>query len=220
MFIVGECSCRGTYSSIRCSEPPPDWPWMSTMMGHTSPVPVPPYPYCKKFFSYYRNLLLPSFSSKQFSLVLSQQTLLNCPASSFSQPHLRYWKATLMTVRSLLFSRLNSPSSLSLSSNRSPELFLWCSSGCTPTGPCHSCTEDCASGHSTPGEVSSSVVVLWFLLSVFHFKTACKTVGVKDLMFWFCGLPFLCILILGGEEQHSLEDLGPRGRKVELLAGH
>ena len=32
--------------------------------------------------------------------------------------------------------------------------FLWPFSGCTPTAPCVSCTEDFTSGRSTPGEVS------------------------------------------------------------------
>ena len=32
--------------------------------------------------------------------------------------------------------------------------FLWPSSGCAPTGPCLSCTEDSTPGYITPGEVS------------------------------------------------------------------
>jgi len=42
-------------------------------------------------------------------------------------------------------------------------------------------------------------------LSVFHIRTSCKTVGLKELMFWFCGLPFLGIFgsQSGVEGQHS-----------------
>ena len=52
---------------------------------------------------------------------------------------------------------------------------------------------------------SSGVVVLWFLLWVFHIRTSCNTAGVKELMFWFRKLPFLGILgsQRGGEERHS-----------------
>ena len=58
---------------------------------------------------------------------------------------------------SLLFSRLNSPSSLSLSHRKAvPSFgsFLWPPSGCAPIGLCHSYTEDSISGCSTPGEAS------------------------------------------------------------------
>ena len=37
----------------------------------------------------------------------------------------------------------------------------------------------------------ASVVVLWlFLLSVFHIRTSCRTVGVKELLFWFHATTF------------------------------
>ena len=47
---------RDTYSSIRCSEPHPAWPWVSPGMGHhhlsVQPVPVPHHPDCKKPLPY------------------------------------------------------------------------------------------------------------------------------------------------------------------------
>ena len=47
--------------------------------------------------------------------------------------------------------------------------------------------------------------MLWFgdfLLSVFHIRTSCEPVEVKELMFWFRLLPLMGILsILMGEER-------------------
>jgi len=53
-------------------------------------------------------------------------------------------------------------------------------------------------------------------VSVFHIITSCKVVGVKELMFWFCGLPFFGCLILGGEGRSSI----PQRKKGEALVGH
>ena len=61
------------------------------------------------------SLNLPSFSQKPFPLVLSQQTPLKSLSSSFLQPPFRYRKAVIMSPQSLLFTRLNSSSSFSLS---------------------------------------------------------------------------------------------------------
>lgn len=46
--------------------------------------------------------------------------------------------------------------------------------------------------------------LLWFcdfLLSVFHIRTSCEPVEVKELMFWFHLLPLMGILsiLIGGE---------------------
>ena len=48
-------------------------------------------------------------------------------------------------------------------------------------------------------------MVLQFLLLIFHLRTSCKIVGVKELMFWFLELPFMGIWgpRMGGEERHS-----------------
>ena len=75
------------------------------------PVPVPHHPLCKKKFFFISNLNLPAFSLKLLPLVLSQQALLKTLSPSF-----KYWKAARRSPWSLLFSRLNSPNSLSLSS--------------------------------------------------------------------------------------------------------
>ncbi|XP_074718070.1 cytochrome b5 reductase 4 isoform X1 [Strix uralensis] len=69
----------------------------------------------------------------------------------------QYWKAAIRSPRSLLFSRLNSSNSLSLSSQgrcSSPLIIFVASSGPPPTGPCLSCAEDSRAGLSTPGGVS------------------------------------------------------------------
>jgi len=104
--------------STRCSQSHPAWPWVSPGSGH----PPPLWATCTRtspllsyfFFPFYLNL--PSFSLKPFHLVLSQQTLLKSLSPSFLKLPFRYWKAAIRSPRSLLFSRLNSPSSLSLSS--------------------------------------------------------------------------------------------------------
>ena len=59
------------------------------------------------------NVNLPSFVLKPFPLVLSQQVLLKSLSPSFLQPPFRYQKAAIRSLGSLLFSRLDSPSSLS-----------------------------------------------------------------------------------------------------------
>ncbi|KAK4832076.1 hypothetical protein QYF61_020632 [Mycteria americana] len=61
-----------------------------------------------KNFFLISSLNLPSFSLKPLPLVLSQQVLLKTP--------FKYCKAAMRSPQSLLFSRLNNPSSLSLSS--------------------------------------------------------------------------------------------------------
>jgi len=61
-------------------------------------------------------LNLPSLSLKPLLLVLSQQALLKIFSPSFLEALFRYWKAAVRSPHSLLFSRLNSPNSLGLSS--------------------------------------------------------------------------------------------------------
>ena len=69
--------------------------------------------YVKNFFLI-SNLNLPCLSLRPFPLVLSVSTLVN--SSSCSYAPFKYWKATMRSPRSLLFSKLNKPSSLNLSS--------------------------------------------------------------------------------------------------------
>ena len=102
------------------------------------------------------NVNHPSFSLKWFSFVLSQQTLLKS-LSTFSHPPFQYWQAALSSPLSLPFSRLHSPSSLSLSlQGGTPSLgsFLWPSSGRIPAGPHQFCAGHSTFGHSAPGELS------------------------------------------------------------------
>jgi len=58
------------------------------------------------------NLNLPSFSLKPFPLAISQEILLSYLLPFFLQTSIRYRKAALWSPQSLLFFRLNSPSSL------------------------------------------------------------------------------------------------------------
>ena len=62
------------------------------------------------------SLKLPSFSLEPLPLVLSQQALLKNLSPPFLWALFKYWKATIMSPHRLLFSRLNSPNCLSLSS--------------------------------------------------------------------------------------------------------
>ncbi|KAK4824458.1 LOW QUALITY PROTEIN: hypothetical protein QYF61_015836 [Mycteria americana] len=89
------------------------------------------------------SLNLPSLSLKPLLLVLSQQALLKSLSLSFLQAPFKYWKAAIRSPHSLLFSRLNKPNSLSLSSRGAPALgsFSWPSSGPAPAGPRPSCAE-------------------------------------------------------------------------------
>ena len=104
------------------------------------------------------NLNLSSFSLKPLCLVLLIHALVKSPSPAFLQAPFRYWKAALRCPWSLLFYRLNTHNSLSLSSLRRgvPGLwsFSWPSFGPTPTGPCLSCAEEPGAGHRTPSGVS------------------------------------------------------------------
>jgi len=62
------------------------------------------------------NRTLPFFSLKRLPLVLSLHVLVNSPSPAFLLAPFGYWKAGRRSLWSLLFSRLNSPNSLSLSS--------------------------------------------------------------------------------------------------------
>ena len=110
---------RDTYSQIRLLRAPTR-PWVSPRMGH----PPPLWATCfqclttitlKNFFLI-SSLNLPYFSLKSFTLVLSQYILLKCLSPSLLMPCFKYWKTALRSTQSFLFSRVNSPSSLSLSS--------------------------------------------------------------------------------------------------------
>jgi len=101
------------------------------------------------------SLNLPSFSLKPLILVLSQQALLKRIFPSFLQAPFGHCKAALRSPCSLLFYRLNSPSSLSLSSQQRCsilQIIFVASSGPAPTAPCLSCAEGSRAAHRTPGE--------------------------------------------------------------------
>jgi len=69
-----------------------------------------------KNFFLISNLNLPSFSLKTFPLVLSLHALAKSPSPAFLQDPFRYRNGAIRSPHSLLFSRLNSANSLSLSS--------------------------------------------------------------------------------------------------------
>ena len=101
-----------------CSQPHPAWPGVLPGRGIHSlagqPVPVSHQPHSKEF--------LPDIQSKstlfQFKAT-SPCPVTTCPYKkslpSFPVGPSRYWKAARRSPQSLLFSRLKSPSSLSLS---------------------------------------------------------------------------------------------------------
>ena len=100
---------------------------------------------------------LPQF--KAITHVLLLQTLLKVFPHLSYKPALKYWKASMKSLWSLLFSRLNNPNSLSLSSQQrgsSPRIIFVASSGPSPTCPCLSCAEGSRAGCRTPGGISSS----------------------------------------------------------------
>ena len=81
-----------------------------------------------KNFFFISSLNLPSFSLNPLPLALLQQALLKSLFPSLLQAPLKYWKAAVRSPRSLLLFRLNSPNSLSFSSQeRAPALgsSLW-----------------------------------------------------------------------------------------------
>jgi len=103
------------------------------------------------------NLNLPSFSLKPRPLALSLPALVKRSLPSFLAGPFRYWKAVIRSSQSLLFSRLNRPNSLSLSSQQScssPQIIFAASSGPAPTAPCLSHTEGSRARCRTPGKVS------------------------------------------------------------------
>jgi len=121
------------------------------------PVPGPHHPQCKT--------LLPSIQSesslfqfKAITLVLLLQALLKSLSPSFLQAPFKYWKAAVRCPQSLLFSRLSSPSSPSLSSQQrgsSLRIIAGAPSGPSSTAPGLSCAEGSRAGCRTPGVVSA-----------------------------------------------------------------
>jgi len=119
---------------------------------------APHLSYCKK-----KKKLLPYIQSK--SPLFSFETISLCSVTTdFAKESVHFFltASPLDPERLLLglpgaFSRLNSPSSLSLPSQGRCSIlrsFLWPSSGCAITGSHLFCTEDSISGCSTLGEVS------------------------------------------------------------------
>ena len=109
-----------------------------------------------KNFFLISNLHLLSFSLKPLPFVLSLHALVKSPSPAFLQAQFKYWMVVVRSPHRLLFSRLNSPNSLSLSSQQrcsSPRIIFVASSGPAPTAPCPSCTEGSRAGCRTPGGV-------------------------------------------------------------------
>jgi len=89
-------------------------------MGHPQllssvPVPVLHHPLNKNFLLT-SDLNFPSFSSKPFTLLLSLPDHVDIHSPSYLYAPLGYWKATMRSPWSLLFSKLNKPNYLHLSS--------------------------------------------------------------------------------------------------------
>jgi len=108
----------------------------------------------KNFFPI-SNLNLPSFSLEPFALSYHCTPLCKAPLHPSCRP-LQALAAALRSPQSLLFSRLNSPNSLSLSSEErcsSPWIIFVASSGPVPTHPCPSYVGGSRAGRRTPGGV-------------------------------------------------------------------
>ena len=118
-----------------------------------------------KNFFLISSLNLPSFGLKPSPLVLSQQALLKDLSPSFLKAPIKYWKAPLRSPLVLLFPRLTSPRSPSLSSQQrgsSPRVIAGASSGPAPTAPALSCAEGSRAGRRTPGDgLKSWDKMLW-----------------------------------------------------------
>ena len=71
---------------------------------------------CVKKFLLISNLNLSCLSLKPFPLVLLLSALVNSHSCSFLYAPFKYWKATMRSPWIFLFSKLNNPSSLNLSS--------------------------------------------------------------------------------------------------------
>jgi len=113
-----------------------------------------------KNFFLISSLNLPSLRLKPSPLVLSQQARLKSLSPAFLQPPFKYWKAAMRSPRSLLLSRLPSPSSPNLSSQQrgsSPRIIAGASPGPAPTAPVLSRAEGSRAGCRTPGEVSAKL---------------------------------------------------------------
>jgi len=87
-----------TYSSIRCSEPYPGWPFVSPKDG-ASTTSQSTLSQCLttltvKYFLLISSLNLLFISLKPLPLVLSKQTQLKSLSLSFLQLHFRYWKVS------------------------------------------------------------------------------------------------------------------------------
>ena len=79
------------------------------------PVPVCHH-LCEKNFLLISDLNLPYLSLRPFPLVLSLSTLVNGHSPSCLYASFKHWEAAMRSPQSLLFSKLNKPSSLNLSS--------------------------------------------------------------------------------------------------------
>lgn len=98
------------------------------------------------------SLNLPSFSYRRLPLVLLLRGLLRSLTPPFLQAPFRYWKATIQSLWSLLFSIWPPPSlSACLCRRGAPSLWssLWPSWGLTPACPCPSCAGGPRHGCST-----------------------------------------------------------------------
>ena len=139
-----------------CSQPFPTWPWALPGRGQPQaasgqPGPGPRHRQSKAFLPYAQSK--PALLKSLLPLIWSLPALVTSPSPALSQP-LQALAAALRSPRSLLFPRLSSPSSPSLSSHQrssSPRIIAGASSGPTPTAPGLSCAEGSRAGCRTPG---------------------------------------------------------------------
>lgn len=101
-----------------------------------------------KYFSLELNS--PFFSLNSLHPVLSQQAVMKILEKCFLQGPFKHWKVPIRWHWSLLFSRLNNPSSISTSTHKCSILLssFVALSGHTATAPYSLCTEDLRAGYS------------------------------------------------------------------------
>jgi len=159
-LVQGPCHGQGHLPLDQVAQSPIQ-PGLEHSQGGASTAPLGNLFQClttlvvKNFFLI-SNLNLPSFNLKPLTPCPITTSPSKKSLSSFLVGFFRYWKAAVRSHRSLLFSRLNSPNSLRLSSQErcsSPWIIFVAFSGPAQTRPCLSCAEGSRAECRTPGFV-------------------------------------------------------------------
>ena len=148
--------------------------------------PQPPWATCSsesspsggKKFLLISNLNLPCLSLKPFPLVLALSIHVNSRSPSYLYAPFKYWKPTMRSSQSLLFSKLNKPSSLNLSSQERCSSLLIILGSLVPNTDTIGVTLAHTSDYIKPGEVSLCRARMYIkVMSTLHFymESFCQT---------------------------------------------